>query len=51
VEDRLAQHSAAGLASSLTALSMALGVALVVCVLVVYGVVSNSFAKGPKAST
>ncbi len=34
------------LASSLTALSMALGVALVVCVLVVYGVVSNSFAKG-----
>lgn len=35
-----------GLASSLTAFSMALGVALVVCVLVMYGVISRSFAKG-----
>jgi putative ABC transport system permease protein len=35
-----------GLASALTALSMALGVALVVCVLVMYGVISRSFAKG-----
>lgn len=34
------------LASTLTGLSMALGVALVVAVLVVHGVVSRSFAKG-----
>ena len=34
------------LASTLTGLSMALGVALVVSVLVVYGVISTSFTKG-----
>ncbi|HEX4132771.1 MAG TPA: FtsX-like permease family protein [Pirellulales bacterium] len=35
-----------GLSSALTALSMALGVALIVAVLVMYGVLSRSFAKG-----
>ena len=43
LENRLAEHSATGLASGLTAFSMALGVMLVVAVLLIHGVIAESF--------
>ncbi len=45
MEDCLAKHGAAGLASALTAFSMALGVAVMIAVIVIYSVAVRQFEQ------